>query len=169
LLRAALRAIQDEAGSKLPALEYTVPYAVGNILLNEWARGSRQSCSPVHDGCSGPERYRGMIAAWVAAAGLAISQLPCISATVVVIGFCIAMMGIMSYYPCYWALPTKLLNARIAAAVCGLITMANIGGFVGPYAIGFLIDLTGTQVAGVLVLVMSTVLAGGSVAVRRTR
>jgi putative transport protein len=30
---AALRAIQDEAGSKLPALGYTVPYAVGNILL----------------------------------------------------------------------------------------------------------------------------------------
>jgi putative transport protein len=30
---AALRAIQDEAGSKLPALGYTVPYAIGNILL----------------------------------------------------------------------------------------------------------------------------------------
>jgi putative transport protein len=30
---AALRAIQDEAGSKLPVLGYTVPYAVGNILL----------------------------------------------------------------------------------------------------------------------------------------
>jgi len=30
---AALRAIQDEAGSKLPALGYTVPYAVGNPLL----------------------------------------------------------------------------------------------------------------------------------------
>jgi len=33
---AALRAIQDEAGSKLPALGYTVPYAVGNILLTAW-------------------------------------------------------------------------------------------------------------------------------------
>ena len=33
---AALRAIQDEAGSKLPALGYTVPYAVGNILLTTW-------------------------------------------------------------------------------------------------------------------------------------
>ena len=36
---AALRAIQDEAGSKLPALGYTVPYAVGNILLT--------ACGPV--------------------------------------------------------------------------------------------------------------------------
>jgi putative transport protein len=33
---AALRAIQDEAGSKLPALGYTVPYAIGNILLTAW-------------------------------------------------------------------------------------------------------------------------------------
>jgi putative transport protein len=33
---ASLRAIQDEAGSKLPALGYTVPYAVGNILLTAW-------------------------------------------------------------------------------------------------------------------------------------
>ena len=30
---AALRAVQDEAGSKLPVLGYTVPYALGNILL----------------------------------------------------------------------------------------------------------------------------------------
>jgi len=35
-ITAALRAIQDEAGSKLPALGYTVPYAVGNILLTAW-------------------------------------------------------------------------------------------------------------------------------------
>ena len=33
---AALRAIQDEAESKLPALGYTVPYAIGNILLTAW-------------------------------------------------------------------------------------------------------------------------------------
>jgi putative transport protein len=33
---AALRSIQDEAESKLPVLGYTVPYAVGNILLTAW-------------------------------------------------------------------------------------------------------------------------------------
>jgi putative transport protein len=33
---AALRSIQDEAGSKLPVLGYTVPYAIGNILLTAW-------------------------------------------------------------------------------------------------------------------------------------
>lgn len=35
-ITSALRAIQDEARSSIPALGYTVPYAVGNILLTAW-------------------------------------------------------------------------------------------------------------------------------------
>ena len=33
---AGLRAVQDAAGSKIPVLGYTVPYAIGNILLTAW-------------------------------------------------------------------------------------------------------------------------------------
>ena len=33
---AGLKALQDAAGSKVPVLGYTVPYAVGNILLTAW-------------------------------------------------------------------------------------------------------------------------------------
>jgi putative transport protein len=32
----ALKAIQDAACSKLPVLGYTIPYALGNILLTAW-------------------------------------------------------------------------------------------------------------------------------------
>ncbi|HSS08030.1 MAG TPA: aspartate-alanine antiporter [Rhodanobacteraceae bacterium] len=35
-ITAALRAIQDEAQSSVPALGYTVPYAIGNIVLTAW-------------------------------------------------------------------------------------------------------------------------------------
>jgi putative transport protein len=35
-ITAALRAIQEEAQSDLPALGYTVPYAIGNIVLTAW-------------------------------------------------------------------------------------------------------------------------------------
>jgi putative transport protein len=35
-ITAALRAVEDAADSKLPALGYTVPYAIGNILLTAW-------------------------------------------------------------------------------------------------------------------------------------
>ena len=33
---AALRALEEESQSKLPVLGYTVPYALGNILLTAW-------------------------------------------------------------------------------------------------------------------------------------
>jgi putative transport protein len=35
-ITAALRAVQEEANSSVPALGYTVPYAIGNILLTAW-------------------------------------------------------------------------------------------------------------------------------------
>jgi putative transport protein len=35
-MTAAVRSVQEEAQSKLPALGNTVPYAVGNILLTAW-------------------------------------------------------------------------------------------------------------------------------------
>jgi putative transport protein len=35
-ITAGLRAVQEKAGSTLPALGYTVPYALGNILLTAW-------------------------------------------------------------------------------------------------------------------------------------
>ena len=59
---------------------------------------------------TGLHRRHAILATFVAAAGLVISQFPGASGTVVVIGFCIAMMGAMSYYPGYWALLTRLLN-----------------------------------------------------------
>ena len=39
-ITAALRAVQDEAKSSVPALGYTVPYAIGNILLTAWGPSS---------------------------------------------------------------------------------------------------------------------------------
>jgi putative transport protein len=39
-LTAALRAIQDESDSKMPVLGYTVPYAIGNIVLTAWGPAS---------------------------------------------------------------------------------------------------------------------------------
>jgi MFS transporter, ACS family, tartrate transporter len=109
---------------------------------------------------TGRHKRDAIIAALIGAGGLAISQIPGANRSIVVVGFCIAEMGIMSYYPCYWTLPSKLLSAGVAAAVFGFITLANLGGFAGPYAIGFLTDITGTHVAGVLMLVASAILAG---------
>lgn len=76
----------------------------------------------------------------------------------------------MSYYPPYWALPTRLLSDRAAAASFGFINLiANLGGFAGPYMVGFLTDRTGTYVAGVLLLVVTAMISGGLLIALRER
>jgi len=43
-----------------------------------------------------------------------------------------------AFYPVFWAIPTMILSESAAAATLGLITMiSQIGGFAGPFAIGF--------------------------------
>ena len=103
-------------------------------------------------------------AAWSVIAtgiGLALSQVRPNVPVMVMLGFTIANMAVMSFYAPYWALPTRFLSERTAAASFGFINLiANLGGFVGPYMLGFLTDRTGTYVAGVLFLV-ATAMVGG--------
>ena len=44
-----------------------------------------------------------------------------------------------AFLPTFWALPTEMLTASAAAASIGLInSVGNLGGFAGPYVIGYL-------------------------------
>ncbi len=44
-----------------------------------------------------------------------------------------------AYLPCFWALPTITLSESAAAVSIGLInSIGNLGGFVGPYVVGYL-------------------------------
>jgi ACS family tartrate transporter-like MFS transporter len=143
------------------SLAASIPYlcAIPAMLIAGW-----------HSDRTGERKWHAIIATLVAASGLAISQVPGISPPLAMAGFSIAAMGIMSYFPPYWALPTKLLSVGVAAAAYGFINLiANLGGFVGPYAIGFLTDVTGTYVAGVLLLVASAIVSGLVLACLRVR
>ncbi len=54
-----------------------------------------------------------------------------------------------SYLPCFWALPTISLSESAAAASIGLInSVGNLGGFVGPFVVGYLTTRTGSFQAG---------------------
>jgi D-galactonate transporter len=59
----------------------------------------------------------------------------------------------------FWAMPPRFLSGSVLAVAIGLInSMAALGGFVGPYAVGYLKDLTGSftsplfLLAGILVV-----------------
>jgi ACS family tartrate transporter-like MFS transporter len=74
----------------------------------------------------------------------------------------VAMLGLASMFGPFWALATSFLHGTGAAAGIALInSVGNIGGFVGPYGIGYLRDATSGFSAG-LIAVGLVLLAGGA-------
>lgn len=62
---------------------------------------------------------------------------------------CVAAVGIYAPYGPFWAIPAGFLRIEVLAFSMGLINaLGNLGGFVGPYAIGWLHDATGGDIVG---------------------
>jgi len=67
--------------------------------------------------------------------------------------FSLAAMCAHSYIPVFWQLPTSFLTEAAAAACIGMInSFGNLGGFAGPYVIGYLTDRTKGYGAGIIYL-----------------
>jgi D-galactonate transporter len=63
--------------------------------------------------------------------------------------------GVLTAIPLTWSIATALVGGSAAAAGIAIInSVGNLSGFVGPYAIGWLKDLTGTIEPGVLVIAL---------------
>lgn len=74
--------------------------------------------------------------------------------------FCIAGAGIYSYLPSFWAIPGTFLTEAAAAVSIGLInSIGNLGGFFGPYVVGYLDKRTGSFYSGVIYLSCSALVA----------
>ncbi|HYM10487.1 MAG TPA: MFS transporter [Bryobacterales bacterium] len=114
-----------------------------------------------HSDRTGERRWHTALSIFAVAAALAASQAVGDSVALSLVLFSIAAMGLYSYLPSFWALPTTFLSSAAAAACIGLINaFGNLGGFVGPYAVGFLSNKTGNYAAGVFYLVASAVVSG---------
>jgi MFS transporter, ACS family, tartrate transporter len=73
----------------------------------------------------------------------------------------IAMGLFYSHQPVFWSIPTMILCESAAAACFGLINaIGQIGGFVGPYAVGYLTDRTGHHAAAFAFIGVCFLLAG---------
>ena len=67
--------------------------------------------------------------------------------------FCVAGVGMFGYLPSFWALPGSFLTGTTAAASIGFInSLGNLGGWAGPYVVGYLREATGSFYSGVLYL-----------------
>jgi ACS family tartrate transporter-like MFS transporter len=75
-----------------------------------------------------------------------------------------ASIGIFSVYGPYWSIPSEFLTGVAAASGIALIhSVANLGGFVGPYAIGIVSQKAGSLFAG-LALTGASLLACAALA-----
>lgn len=74
--------------------------------------------------------------------------------------FSLAGAGYFAFHPAFWPIPTQFLSEGAAAVSIGLInSVGNLGGFVGPMAMGYLVTRTKSFSAGLLYLVGSLFLS----------
>jgi MFS transporter, ACS family, tartrate transporter len=105
-----------------------IPYVCGAIAMMLWARLSDK----------GGER------SWFVASALllgAVSLVACSYATssalASVVALCGAVIGIMCYQSTFWPIPSSFLTGSAAAGgLAMIVSIGNLGGFVGPYLIG---------------------------------
>jgi ACS family tartrate transporter-like MFS transporter len=77
-----------------------------------------------------------------------------------VVGFTLGAIGIYASLPLFWSLPTAILGGSAAAGGIALInSIGNLSGYLGPFLIGKLKDLTQNFLAGLVLIAASLGLA----------
>lgn len=122
-----------------------IPYIVGVIAMVLNGRHSDRTLE---------RRYHCAIAMSVAAVGLflvaSLSADPVLSLMALVL----AAAGVLSAFPPFWEIPMLILTGTAAAGGVALInSIGNLSGFVAPYLIGFLKDVTGSLSSGLYCVV----------------
>ncbi|WP_407520302.1 MFS transporter [Methylobacterium oryzisoli] len=111
-----------------------VPYLCGAAAMVVWGRmsdrGSDRTIYPA-------------ISLFVGSAALiasAVTPTPLLT----IAALCVAVMGINSFVATFWAVPSGFLTGRAAAGgIAMIVSIGNLGGFAGPYMIGFVRDRSG--------------------------
>ena len=74
--------------------------------------------------------------------------------------FTVALTGLKAYMPAFWALPNLLLAESAAAGSIGLInSVGNLGGFVGPFVLGYVETQRHSFVPGLMYLSVSMIIS----------
>lgn len=120
-----------------------VPYALAAISLVLWGKRSDAKLE---------RRYHAFAPIVFASIGLAAAALLS-DPTARMIAFSCAAIGCWAAMPVFWALCFGNIPSKNAAGAIAVINaIANLGGFTGPFIMGFFRDHTGGFVVGLLVL-----------------
>jgi sugar phosphate permease len=115
-----------------------------------------------HSDRTGERRWHAAIPVFVC--GLALALVVVYRANLAMsVGFLVLAGGsFYGFQPVFWTVPTLFLSESAAAASIGLINaVGNLGGFVGPMAIGYLAGRMHSFSPGLLYLVASLFVSGG--------
>ncbi len=145
----SLSGVSNSAVSLLAALPYVVSLVF--VILNGWLSDR-----------SGERVWHTAIPLFITATGLSLGSLfHLTSFGWIMLGFCIVGAGVNTHIPAFWMLPTRQLSGAAAAVGVGLInSFGNLGGFVGPYLVGFLQTRTQSFAVGMGTLLSFQMIAG---------
>jgi ACS family tartrate transporter-like MFS transporter len=129
-----IKSLSDVLSNTQVGLLTMIPYIVGAIVMNLWSRRSDRL---------GERRFHAAFPLIFGALGLigsGITSHPFLS----IMMMAVAVAGVYSFYGPFWSLVTQYLSSSAAAVGIAVInSIGNLSGFVGPYGIGLIQDVTG--------------------------
>lgn len=120
-----------------------IPYTIGTIGMVLWAYSSDRR----HE-----RRWHFFVAAIVAGIGLVAAGLSTGIVTSLA-AMSVAAIGLYGSKPAFWPLPSTFLSGTAAAGGIAMVnSIGNLGGFVGPYIVGWIKDSTQSYASGLFFL-----------------
>jgi ACS family tartrate transporter-like MFS transporter len=116
----------------------------------------------LHSDRSGERRWHTALAAFIGAAFLALAASGK-SALVVVGGMSVGMMGAEAMVGPFWAMATSRMKGSTAAVAIAVInSLANLGGYFGPWILGLVRSANGGFAGGLLAIAIVLALSGAA-------
>jgi MFS transporter, ACS family, tartrate transporter len=137
-------------GVGMNGLISALPYAAAAVAMVYWG---------LHSDRTGERTWHTAAACFLNFAGLA----ACVflnNPVPMIIAIMLAQMGQSSIAPTFWTLPTAMLSGTAAAGGIALINaVGNLGGFLGPYMMGYIKDTTGSFSFGLFSIAMGALVS----------
>ena len=94
-----------------------------------------------HSDVTGERRWHSAGGLLVAIVGMLMLSIVGHNPIIGIVGLTLVTSGILSWVACFWSLPTAFLSGTAAAAgIAWINSVGNLGGYVGPLAIGWVRD-----------------------------
>lgn len=126
------------------------PYVLGTVGMLAWSQSSDRTRE---------RKWHFILACLLGAAGLIVAG--ALGSTYgALVAIAIATVGIYGSKPSFWPMPSEFLTGTAAAGGIALVNcVGNLGGFIGPYAVGWIKDSTGDFGAALYFLAGSAVVS----------